>query len=231
MIRLNILFVLVLLQISSVTFCQTSVEEENESGRYTIEGRIFPLSDYQTSQANWQASTRIHVNGGEYLGFVKKDGSFNINNVPSGSYVVEVLNPSYTFEPVRVEINSKGKFRARKVNHIQTSQVIQVPYPLRIKALGKTQYFQLREQWRITDFVFNPMILMMVLPLLLIMILPKMMNDPETKKEMEQIQSFTKFELPEMSDMVSNYLAGGGTPQNAVQQQQSKKAQKAKKRQ
>ena len=29
---------------------------------------------------------------------------------------------------------------------------------------------------------------MMVLPLLLITVLPKMMNDPETKREMEQMQ-------------------------------------------
>ena len=34
----------------------------------------------------------------------------------------------------------------------------------------------------------NPMVLMMVLPLLLITVLPKMMNDPETKREMEQMQ-------------------------------------------
>ncbi|KAH0814128.1 hypothetical protein GEV33_008663 [Tenebrio molitor] len=180
---------------------QTGLEEDNDSGRYVIEGRIFPLSDYQTSQINWQANTRIHINGGELIGFVKKDGSFIVHNVPSGSYIIEVLNPEYTFEPVRVEINLKGKYRARKVNHIQTSLVIQVPYPLRMKALAKTRYFQMREQWRITDFIFNPMVLMMVLPLLLVMVLPKMMNDPETKKEMEQIQSLTKFELPEMSDM------------------------------
>ncbi len=32
------------------------------------------------------------------------------------------------------------------------------------------------------------MVLMMVLPLLLITVLPKMMNDPETKREMEQMQ-------------------------------------------
>ncbi|KAJ3638097.1 hypothetical protein MTP99_001505 [Tenebrio molitor] len=210
------------------TLGQTGLEEDSDSGRYVIEGRIFPLSDYQTSQINWQANTRIHINGGELIGFVKKDGSFIVHNVPSGSYIIEVLNPEYTFEPVRVEINLKGKYRARKVNHIQTSLVIQVPYPLRMKALAKTRYFQMREQWRITDFIFNPMVLMMVLPLLLVMVLPKMMNDPETKKEMEQIQSLTKFELPEMSDMVSNYLAGSSQPANA---QQNKKTQKAKKRQ
>lgn len=72
--------------------------------------------------------------------------------------MVEVVNPNYVYEPVRVEINSKGKFRARKVNLIQTSQVIQVPYPLKMRPLAPFRYFQVREQWRMTDFLFNPMV-------------------------------------------------------------------------
>ncbi|CAG9865282.1 unnamed protein product [Phyllotreta striolata] len=207
-----------------------NVDEENDgTARYTLEGRVFPLSDTQQKQPHWQAHTRIHVNGGEYLGFVKKDGSFVIHNVPSGSYVVEALHPEFSFEPARVEINSKGKFRARRVNHLKTSDVTVVPYPLRMKALGKTRYFQVREQWRITDLLFNPMVMMMVLPLLLIMVLPKMMNDPETKKEMEQLQSMTKFE---MSDVVSNFLAGSATSQSPPDRGQAanKKNLKSRKR-
>ena len=65
----------------------------------------------------------------------------------------------------------------------------QVPYPLKMKTMGKYSYFHKREEWKITDMLMNPMILMMVLPLLLITVLPKMMNDPETKKEMEQMQA------------------------------------------
>lgn len=88
----------------------------------------------------------------------REDGTFIISNVPSGSYVIEVVNPNCVYEPVRVEINSKGKFRARKVNLIQTSQVIQVPYPLKMRPLTPFRYFQVREQWRVTDFLFNPMV-------------------------------------------------------------------------
>ncbi|KAL1512542.1 hypothetical protein ABEB36_002124 [Hypothenemus hampei] len=206
-----------------------SVEEEYGSGRYVIEGRVFPLSDYQTGNLNnWQATTRVHVNGGEFIGFVKKDGSFAIHNIPSGSYVIEVLHSEYTFEPVRVEINSKGKFRARKVNNIQTSLINQVPYPLKIKALGKTRYFQIREQWRATDLLFNPMIMMMLLPVLLIMVLPRLMNDPETKKDLEQIQKMTKFEVPQVSEVVSNFLASNTVQSPA--KDSNKKGQKPRKR-
>lgn len=49
-------------------------------------------------------------------GFLKSDGTFAISKVPSGSYVLEILNANYLFDPIRVEISTKGKFRARKVN-------------------------------------------------------------------------------------------------------------------
>lgn len=215
-------FVLMLVLVP--VFCLDSVEDDIETqGRYTIEGKVF-TADPPFTPPNWQANTRLHLNGGDYLGFVKEDGSFIIHNVPSGSYILEVLNPEYSYEPVRVEINAKGKYRARKVNHIQTGVVIHVPYPLKMKPLGRTRYFQIREQWRMTDFLFNPMVLMMVLPLVLIMILPKMLNDPETKKEMEQIGSLTKFEMPEVSDLVTNFLAG------TSQTQQTKKTAKSNKK-
>ncbi|KAB0803905.1 hypothetical protein PPYR_00875 [Photinus pyralis] len=217
---LSVVFVSYLKAVSS----ESNLEDDNETqGRYLIEGKVFPM-ELPFTPPNWQANTRLHVNGGEYIGFVKEDGTFIIHNMPSGSYILEVLHPEFSYEPVRVEINSKGKFRARKVNHIQTSVVVQVPYPLKLKPLGKTRYFQVREQWRITDFLFNPMILMMFLPLLLIMILPKMLSDPETKREMEQIGSLTNFEMPAVSDYVTNYLA-------TAQSQPVKKNAKNKKRQ
>ena len=50
------------------------------------------------------------------------------------------------------------------------------------------RYFQKREEWKITDLLMNPMVMMMVLPLLLITVLPKMMGDPETQREMQEMQ-------------------------------------------
>ncbi|KPI94538.1 UPF0480 protein C15orf24 [Papilio xuthus] len=208
---------------ANVSNAINSVEEDIGSGRYVIEGRVVPPEEQE--QSNWQIQTRIHVNGGEYIGFIKEDGSFAIHNVPTGSYVVEVVNPDYMYDPVRVEINSKGKYRARRVNYIQTSQVIQVPYPLRMKALSRFRYFQIREQWRMTDFLFNPMVIMMILPLLLIMVLPKMMNDPETKEDLKQITNLAKMsEMPEMSEVFTN-LFGGGTTTKASKAKQIKKRQ------
>lgn len=148
-----------------LSVADTLLEEYEDATGYTIEGKVFP-PDVSSMTSQWTKNSVVVINGGEYKGFLKEDGTFIISNVPSGSFVLEVLNPNYIYEPVRVEINPKGKFRARKVNYIIPSQVIQVPYPLKLKALSKFRYFQQREQWKITDFLFNPMLIIMVLPLL-----------------------------------------------------------------
>lgn len=61
------------------------------------------------------------------------------------------------------------------------------------------------------------MVLMMVLPLILLVLLPKILNDPEAKKEMENLQLPKMGEgLPDMSEMLSR-LMGGGQPQQRQQ--------------
>ena len=54
---------------------------------------------------------------------MQEDNSFTVQGLSSGSYLVEVACPDYYYEPVRVDINSKGKIRARKVSNVQPSQV------------------------------------------------------------------------------------------------------------
>ncbi|XP_013102426.2 ER membrane protein complex subunit 7 homolog [Stomoxys calcitrans] len=209
------------------------------SGLYTIEGKVYPPEAQQMSynpnaapNNKWQIDTVLNINGGEYKGFIREDGSFIISSVPSGSYVVEIVNPDYYYEPVRVEINPKGKFRARKVNYIQPSQIVQVHYPLKLKALTRFKYFQTREQWKITDFLFSPMVLMMVLPLLLMWVLPKMVNDPETKKELENMQ-FPKMnnDMPEISEMITSLFTGGAKPQEKEKKPTSNTKQTKKRNQ
>ncbi|XP_062132559.1 ER membrane protein complex subunit 7 homolog [Drosophila sulfurigaster albostrigata] len=217
--KLLILALLIGLSTSDIVIGQDELVDEI-SGYYTIEGKVYAPDlgpagasqglAVQLPQGNkWQNDLSVSINNGEYKGFVREDGQFIISGVPSGSYVLDVYHPDIFYEPVRVEINPKGKFRARKVNYIQPAQVVQVPYPLRMKPLMRFKYFQTREQWKITDFLFSPMVLMMALPLLLMLVLPKMINDPETKKEIENMQ-FSKMtnDMPEISEMITSLLSG-----------------------
>uniref|UniRef100_A0A023GMQ3 ER membrane protein complex subunit 7 beta-sandwich domain-containing protein n=1 Tax=Amblyomma triste TaxID=251400 RepID=A0A023GMQ3_AMBTT len=200
-------------------------DEDVVPEKHVIEGKVVPP---EIATSEWLTSTRILVNGGEQLGFLRSDGSFSVHNLSPGSYVVEVANPDHMYEPVRVDINSKGKFRARRVNYIQSNLIQTLAYPLKMKSRGPIQYFQVRETWRITDFLMNPMVLMMVVPLLLIMVLPKLMNaaDPETQREMHQMQ-MPKYDMPELSEMMTSLFKGG----NKRQPQQAKTTRVAKKRQ
>ncbi|XP_030260815.1 endoplasmic reticulum membrane protein complex subunit 7 [Sparus aurata] len=200
-----------------VAWCFTDMETGPGAGvstqpngdRFKIEGRaIVPGVKTQ----DWVSAARILVEGEEYVGFFRTDGSFAVNDVPSGSYVVEVVSPNYRFEPVRVDITSKGKMRARLVNYIKTSEVIRQQYPLQIRANGPHTYFMKRETWGWTDFLMNPMVMMMVLPLLIIVLLPKVVNtnDPEMRKEIEQSMHMLSPnpELPDVSELVTKFFSG-----------------------
>eukprot|EP00088_Acartia_fossae_P064574 TRINITY_DN794_c0_g1_i14.p1 TRINITY_DN794_c0_g1~~TRINITY_DN794_c0_g1_i14.p1 ORF type:complete len:240 (-),score=75.99 TRINITY_DN794_c0_g1_i14:259-945(-) len=192
-----------------------AAEEDNKAsgegeGSYSIQGKLTPPD---LKSLSWLSDTTVIVDGGTRRVFLKEDNSFVIQGLTSGSYLVEVVNPDYMYEPVRVDINSKGKHRARKNNLVQPSQVSQLPYPLRLKPLGKFRYFQKREEWKVTDVLLHPMVMMMLLPLLLVTILPKMMQDPETKKEMEELQSkmSVQNQLPEVSELFANMFGAPNT--------------------
>ncbi|XP_043243020.1 ER membrane protein complex subunit 7-like [Amphibalanus amphitrite] len=194
-------------------FCAADTDPQ-APGLYQIEGRLMKME--RDPDPEWFRVAFITVTGGAetHYGFPTADGSFVVSNLAPGSYVVDVTNPRYQFEPVRVDINSKGKLRARRVNHIVPSEVTQLPYPLKLRPLGPYQFFLKREQWRITDILFSPMVMMMILPVVLILVLPKMMNDPETRKEMEQI-SMPKYDMPELSEMMTSFFGSGDKKKGA----------------
>ncbi|XP_022086881.1 ER membrane protein complex subunit 7-like [Acanthaster planci] len=186
-------------------------EDNKVNDTFTIEGKVLVTG---VKAAEWLPHTRILVDGGQYVGFLRADGAFKVTGVPSGSYVVEVANPTYVFEPARVDITAKGKMRARKVNHIQSNAVVTLPYPLRFKSKQHAMYFQKREEFRITDMLKNPMVLMMILPLIFIVVLPKLINtqDPEIQKEMQNMNLMNpKTEMPDLSEMMAKMFGGGSS--------------------
>jgi len=196
--------------------CPAVMGEEGEGAAgeqdqvYRIEGKVTPPDP---PPPGWLSSTAVTLDGGRRRAFLKEDNSFVFQGLGPGTYLVEVENSDWVYEPVRVDINSKGKHRARKNNHVQPNQVSQLPYPIKAKPLGKFRYFQKREEWKLTDVLFNPMVMMMVMPLLLITVLPKMMQDPETKKEMEEMQAKMNVQnVPEMSEMITNLFGGAPAP-------------------
>uniref|UniRef100_A0A8R1XXG3 DUF2012 domain-containing protein n=1 Tax=Onchocerca volvulus TaxID=6282 RepID=A0A8R1XXG3_ONCVO len=190
---------------------------EHATVTYKIEGQIiFPESFIP--QNGKLSPSRVLLNYNfKHIAFVRYDGSFVVSGVPPGSYIIQISNIDYAFEPVRVDITSKGKIRARRLNLLQMLQVFapfqpslvsSLPYPLRLNAVHQINYFRPREEWHLTDMLANPMVLMMVVPLVLLVILPKLVNanDPEVKKEMAK--SMPQMDVPDVSEMLASWLGG-----------------------
>ena len=51
-------------------------------------------------------------------------------------------------------------------------------------ARKQAPFFEIREEWKVTDMLMNPMVLMMLLPVLFVVVMPKLisMADPEAQK-------------------------------------------------
>lgn len=142
--------------------------------------------------------------------------------VPSGSYIVSVVAPLHVFEPVRVDINTKGKIRARKVNFLQPGEVKTMKYPLNFETHGIPNYFQKREVYRLTDVIMNPMFLTLLVPLALLLILPKLAaQDPEMQRDLQNASSFLQpnMNTPDIGDMFANIFGGVKKQKDPAQQQ------------
>lgn len=85
---------------------------------YQVQGEA-SLAPGMVVPKNWKAQSKVLLDYGKYIGFIREDGHFVVDSVPSGSYILEITNVDYIFEPIRVDINSKGKIRARKLNVLQ----------------------------------------------------------------------------------------------------------------
>uniref|UniRef100_A0A0B7A6C8 ER membrane protein complex subunit 7 beta-sandwich domain-containing protein n=1 Tax=Arion vulgaris TaxID=1028688 RepID=A0A0B7A6C8_9EUPU len=82
------------------------IDELSDKVEFKIEGKMFVAS----KDKEWTMNSRVLVDGGQYLGFVKTDGTFVVHGLPSGSYIVEVASPNSLFETLRVDITSKGRY-------------------------------------------------------------------------------------------------------------------------
>jgi len=186
----------------SITLDNTAISAQNEL--FTIYGKVNIRQDELDIE-----NTRILVDDGQYVAFLRSDGTFTIPGLPSNTYVVEVISPRNVYEPVRVDINSKGKVRTRRLNLIQPSDVTMLRYPLNFESKGYPNYFYKREQFRVMDILMSPMVLMMVVPLLLVVVLPKLVNqDPELQRELQQttniLQPDVQSNLPSASEFMYN---------------------------
>lgn len=174
---LNFLCVCLVINVSLVSCVKNP---EKLANLFDIEGVVYPPDTLpHNKKIAWLTETRVYLKGGNHVGFLRycfllslhlirfsilkwfifrENGSFILSKIRPGSYIVEVVSSNYVYEPIRIDVNNKGKFRARRINYVQSNQITPLPYPLKLKAIGPARYFQVREQWRLIDLFFNPMV-------------------------------------------------------------------------
>jgi len=196
-----------------LSFNEVFCDENINQTEFTIEGIVSIQRDL-VIRPNWQADTRIIIDYGRYIGLIRGDGSFVVDGVPSGSYILEVNCIGYVFESVRVDITSKGKIRARRLNLLQPNAVMTIPYPLHLQSRKPAKYFRVREEWRMTEVLMNPMVIMLLVAFFLMVVTPKLTaQDPQMQKELANMQ-LPKMEMPEISDYMAKLFGGGSSKKN-----------------
>ena len=83
-----------------ITVDSTAISSQNEL--FTIVGKVNIRKDELDLE-----NTRILVDDGQYVGFLRADGTFTIPGLASNSYVLEVSSTRNVYEPIRIDINTK----------------------------------------------------------------------------------------------------------------------------
>ncbi|RHZ88548.1 hypothetical protein Glove_22g230 [Diversispora epigaea] len=178
---------------------------------YEIEGKFavnFVLQDI----SQLEPTTKVILDGGKYSALILKNGNFVINNVPQGSYLLEVLSRKYIYPKIRVDVDSRGvrpsvTSTGSEWNNLGPS----LSYPLELYARSTADYFMPREGFSITSLLANPYIIMMGISVVFLILMPKMMAglDQEALQELQQNQPTNPLEMPDISSTLANFLTGG----------------------
>jgi hypothetical protein len=129
-----------------------------------------------------RAQLRVVLNGGAYQAPVRDDGSFEVNNVSPGTYLVEIVTPTLVFQAQRVEIAGK-KVKVTLASDARTS----LPYPLQFSPAAEHVFFEVKEGLSMNIIWQNWYVLLMLGSVLFMAVMPKLLNvDPEQLREMQE---------------------------------------------
>ncbi|KAJ2707633.1 hypothetical protein FB645_000610 [Coemansia sp. IMI 203386] len=160
---------------------------------YRVRGTIVP-NDILSDISGLSTKARVVINGGEYTGFVQKDGAFAIDNVKLGDSLLEVASSAYAFPKIHVRISLKEDGRASiAARYVQigsdwSDDAPVLAYPLRIAAVSKYDFFTPRQGFSIIAMFSNPYMMMVGASLVAVFLLPKLQAnmDPEVLEELKK---------------------------------------------
>eukprot|EP00923_Selenidium_pygospionis_P031005 GHVN01055081.1.p1 GENE.GHVN01055081.1~~GHVN01055081.1.p1 ORF type:complete len:152 (+),score=31.85 GHVN01055081.1:156-611(+) len=121
---LTVLRVLCIVALTSIT-CVETHEAQHETTGVRIEG-VVRFGDHPSDVSN-SINTRILLNGGMYSTQCLNTGAFSIQQVPPGSYLLEVIHPTLVFQPVLVDVGYAEGSSSRSSQQLQTTAYLYSP--------------------------------------------------------------------------------------------------------
>ncbi|KAI8618703.1 hypothetical protein BC830DRAFT_1107423 [Chytriomyces sp. MP71] len=163
-------------------------------------------------EATLTPNTRVVLDGGAHVSYVRADGFFEFDSVPEGSHLIEVVSQEFMYPKIRIVVSPKSVSAFYHNDGTSwTSLGPAVNLPLEIPARMKLDPFMPRPKMSVWGIVMgNPMLLMMGGTMALFYFLPKMLDgmDPEELKKMQESRSSQpKMEMPDMSESLANWFA------------------------
>ncbi|OMJ73166.1 hypothetical protein SteCoe_28203 [Stentor coeruleus] len=149
----------------------------------SITGEVYAPKNPSEKKTWNPLSIKVHLNGYKTT-YLDTSNSFIFHNVPDGIYVLEVLDPKYSYKTIVLEVLGENVV-ARDSNIFKGERIA---YPLRIQTDKKHVYFEEREAFSIMSILMNPMLLMTGFMLAVAFLMPKMKMDPEQMQEMKEMQ-------------------------------------------
>ncbi|KAJ1861516.1 hypothetical protein LPJ73_001001, partial [Coemansia sp. RSA 2703] len=139
-------------------------------------------------------TARVLINGGEHTAFIHKDGAFAVDNLSLGHSLFEISAANYSFPKIHIHISLNDQGRAAiAARFVQpgadwSEDAPVLPYPLRIAATAKYDFYTPRQGFSIISMFSNPYMMMVGASLVAVFLLPKLQAniDPEILDEMNK---------------------------------------------
>ena len=137
--------------------------------------------------------TTIEVNNGHYSASVAQSGAFSVEVPVSGTYRLDVLNVSYYFEPVVVEVSEQAEPTSKNIKAFLWNlrngkdSNVRLAYPLHLEPSARNGYFEEEVPFNVSKYAMHPMVLMVG-----VMVVMKFMTgaiDPEELKKQQKEQA------------------------------------------
>lgn len=197
----------------------------------TVQGRIAATDVLGNPILPLSSDTNVVLDKGDAgRALVRADGSFTLQNILPGDYILAVNNRIFTFPSLSVRIlggdgDTTVQVRPHTPGHLpgDPARVPTLSYPIQLKASGRFEYYESPQGFSILGMLKqNKMILFMVGGLAFAVGMPKLIAlvDPDILKEVQESQAemhrnLNSAQNMDISGSLSKLLSGAGAGTDA----------------